>query len=462
MLSLDNAMGQNDVINFIEKTKRYLNDKSKFIQLIAEPKIDGLSIALRYKNGKFSLGATRGDGTIGEDVTTNLSTINDIPKNIPQLSKIDIFELRGEIYMEKKDFLNLNNLRKKDGESLFANPRNAAAGSLRQLSKEIVKKRNLRFFAYSYGELSKEIQFEAQSQFLEKINNYGFRINLEFKLCNNINDIENFYNKILNARNILKYDIDGIVYKINNFNIQNRLGFVDRSPRWAIARKFPAEKVTTTIKNIIIQVGRTGVLTPVAELNPVIVSGVKVSRVSLHNQDEIDRKDIRIGDTIELQRAGDVIPQVVSVDKKKRNKNAKKFLIPSIVKQNNEVLYQRSDHADTKYYTGADIVLHAFPDRPLKTYKKNDEVAVRCSSGTSLCKAQQLGSLEYFVSRDAFNIEGLGGKNLEKFWKEGFIKYPYDIFYLSKYKNKIINKEGFGEKSYFNLINSINSKKKFH
>ena len=431
MLSLDNAMGQNDVINFIEKTKRYLNDKSKFIQLIAEPKIDGLSIALRYKNGKFALGATRGDGTMGEDVTTNLSTINDIPKNIPQLSKIDIFELRGEIYMEKKDFLNLNNLRKKNGESLFANPRNAAAGSLRQLSKEIVKKRNLRFFAYSYGELSKEIQFEAQSQFLEKINNYGFRTNLEFKLCNNINDIENFYNKILNARNILKYDIDGIVYKINNFNIQNRLGLVDRSPRWAIARKFPAEKVTTTIKNIIIQVGRTGVLTPVAELNPVIVSGVKVSRVSLHNQDEIDRKDIRIGDTIKLQRAGDVIPQVVSVDKKKRNKNAKKFLIPSIC-----------------------------PCCKSKTYKKNDEVAVRCSSGTSLCKAQQLGSLEYFVSRNAFNIEGLGGKNLEKFWKEGFIKYPYDIFYLSKYKNKIINKEGFGEKSYFNLINSINSKKK--
>ena len=428
MLSLDNAMEKNDLINFMEKTKRYLNDKSKFIQLIAEPKIDGLSIALRYENGKFTLGATRGDGTIGENVTINVSMMNDVPKEIPQLSKIDIFELRGEIYMEKEDFLNLNNIRKKNGESIFANPRNAAAGSLRQLNKEIVKERNLRFFAYTYCELSKEIKFETQNQFLEKINNYGFRINSHFKVCNNINDTENFYNKILKARDTLKYNIDGIVYKINNFYIQRRLGLVGRAPRWAIARKFPAEQVRTTIKNITIQVGRTGILTPVAELEPVIVGGVKVSRVSLHNQDEIERKDIRIGDTIELQRAGDVIPQVISVDKNKRNKNAKKFLIPSVC-----------------------------PCCKSKTYKKKDEVAVRCSGGLSMCEAQQLGSLKYFVSRDAFNIEGLGGKNLKKFWKEGFIKYPYDIFYLDKYKNKIINKEGFGEKSYLNLINSINS-----
>ena len=216
--------------------------------------------------------------------------------------------------MEKEDFLNLNNIRKKNGESIFANPRNAAAGSLRQLNKEIVKERNLRFFAYTYCELSKEIKCGTQNQFLEKINNYGFRINSHFKVCNNINDTENFYNKILKARDTLKYNIDGIVYKINNFYIQKRLGLVGRAPRWAIARKFPAEQARTIIKDITIQVGRTGILTPVAELEPVIVGGVKVSRVSLHNQDEIDRKDIRISDTIELQRAGDVIPQVISVD----------------------------------------------------------------------------------------------------------------------------------------------------
>ena len=430
MLSLDNAMDQKDVLNFIEKTKRYLNDKSKFIQLIAEPKIDGLSIALRYENGKFTFGATRGDGSIGEDVTKNLSMVKDIPKEIAHLSKIDVFELRGEIYIEKDDFLNLNNIRKKIGKSLFANPRNAAAGSLRQLNQEIVKERNLRFFAYTHGELSKEMKFETQSQFLEKINNYGFRTNRQFKVCNNINDIENFYKKILNAREDLEYDIDGIVYKINNFNIQTRLGLVGRSPRWAIARKFPAEHGITTIKNITIQVGRTGILTPVAELIPVLIGGVRVSRVSLHNQDEINRKDIRIGDTIELQRAGDVIPQVISVDKTKRNKNAKKFSIPSIC-----------------------------PCCKSKTYKKRDEVAIKCSGGWSSCEDQQLGTLKYFVSRDAFNIEGLGEKNLKKFWKDGFIKYPYDIFYLHKYKNQIINKEGFGEKSYLNLINSISLKK---
>ena len=245
------------------------------------------------------------------------------------------------------------------------------------------------------------------------------------------NDVEYFYNKIEKNRDRLKYDIDGIVYKINNLNIQKRLGLVGRAPRWAIARKFPAEKGETQIKNITIQVGRTGVLTPVAELVPVSIGGVTVSRVSLHNQDEINRKDIRIGDTINLQRAGDVIPQVISVDKSKRIKNAKRFIIPSIC-----------------------------PCCKSKTYRKKNEVAIKCTGGLSLCEDQQLGSLEYFVSRNAFNIEGLGGKNLKKFWKEGFIKYPYDIFYLDKYKNEIINKEGFGEKSYLNLINSINLKKK--
>ena len=430
MLSLENAVNLEEIKKYIEKTLRYLKTKNQFIELIAEPKIDGLSISLKYKKGKFISGATRGDGQVGEDVTLSLRTINDIPKEISQLQNIEIFEVRGEIYMNKDDFLNLNNKRKKNNESLFANPRNAASGSLRQLDKKIVKERKLKFFAYTYGELSKKILFKSQSEFLDKIRNYGFPTNNNFKICRNFEDVELFYNKIEKIRGNLKYDIDGIVYKINSLDIQKRLGLVGRSPRWAIARKFPAEKAETQIKNITIQVGRTGVLTPVAELAPVLVGGVRVSRVSLHNQDEINRKDIRIGDTIKLQRAGDVIPQVISVDKSKRIKNAKRFIIPSIC-----------------------------PCCKSKTYRKKNEVAIKCTGGLSLCEDQQLGSLEYFVSRDAFNIEGLGKKNLKKFWKDKFIKYPYDIFYLNKYKNEIINKEGFGEKSYLNLINSINLKK---
>ena len=430
MLSLENAVNLEEIKKYIEKTLRYLKTKNQFIELIAEPKIDGLSISLKYKKGKFISGATRGDGQVGEDVTLSLRTINDIPKEISQLQNIEIFEVRGEIYMNKDDFLNLNNKRKKNNESLFANPRNAASGSLRQLDKKIVKERKLKFFAYTYGELSKKILFKSQSEFLDKIRNYGFPTNNNFKICRNFEDVELFYNKIEKIRGNLRYDIDGIVYKINSLDIQKRLGLVGRSPRWAIARKFPAEKAETQIKNITIQVGRTGVLTPVAELAPVLVGGVRVSRVSLHNQDEINRKDIRIGDTIKLQRAGDVIPQVISVDKSKRIKNAKRFIIPSIC-----------------------------PCCKSKTYRKKNEVAIKCTGGLSLCEDQQLGSLEYFVSRDAFNIEGLGEKNLKKFWKDKFIKYPYDIFYLNKYKNEIINKEGFGEKSYLNLINSINLKK---
>ena len=430
MLSLENAVNLEEIKKYIEKTLRYLKTKNQFIELIAEPKIDGLSISLKYKKGKFISGATRGDGQVGEDVTLSLRTINDIPKEISQLQNIEIFEVRGEIYMNKDDFLNLNNKRKKNNESLFANPRNAASGSLRQLDKKIVKERKLKFFAYTYGKLSKKILFKSQSEFLDKIRNYGFPTNNNFKICRNFEDVELFYNKIEKIRGNLKYDIDGIVYKINSLDIQKRLGLVGRSPRWAIARKFPAEKAETQIKDITIQVGRTGVLTPVAELTPVLVGGVRVSRVSLHNQDEINRKDIRIGDTIKLQRAGDVIPQVISVDKSKRIKNAKRFIIPSIC-----------------------------PCCKSKTYRKKNEVAIKCTGGLSLCEDQQLGSLEYFVSRDAFNIEGLGEKNLKKFWKDKFIKYPYDIFYLNKYKNEIINKEGFGEKSYLNLINSINLKK---
>ena len=328
MLSLENALNIEDVKKYIEKISRYLNLKNEFIELVAEPKIDGLSISLKYKNGKFISGATRGDGQIGEDVTSSLMTIKNIPKEVINLKNIDVFEIRGEIYMDKKDFLFLNKNRKLNGESLFANPRNAAAGSLRQLDNEVVKKRNLKFFAYTYGEISKEIAFKSQKEFLDIIRHYGFPTNEDFKICKNFNDIEIFYNEIEKKRDKLKYDIDGIVYKINYIDVQKRLGLVGRAPRWAIARKFPAEKAETQINDIKIQVGRTGILTPVAELNPVLIGGVRVSRVSLHNQDEIDRKDIRIGDTIKLQRAGDVIPQVISVDLSKRLKNSKKFIIP--------------------------------------------------------------------------------------------------------------------------------------
>ena len=430
MLSLENALNLEEVKKYIDKTLRYLNVKNDFIELIAEPKIDGLSISLKYRNGEFVSGSTRGDGQIGEDVTLNLKTVKDIPKKIDQLKNVGNFEVRGEIYMNKEDFINLNSSRKKKNESLFANPRNAASGSLRQLNKKIVEERKLKFFAYTYGKISKEITFKSQSEFLNILQKFGFPTNKESKICSNINDIEIFYKKIENIRNDLKYDIDGIVYKINNLETQKRLGLVGRAPRWAVARKFPAEKAVTQIKEITIQVGRTGILTPVAELLPVVVGGVTVSRVSLHNQDEINRKDIRIGDTINLQRAGDVIPQVISVNKSKRIKNSKKFFIPK----------------------------HC-PCCKSKTIREDGEVAIKCSGGWSLCEDQQIASLEYFVSRDAFNIEGLGGKNLKKFWKAGFIKYPYDIFYLQKYEKEIVNKEGFGEKSFFNLINSINSKK---
>ena len=431
MLSLENALNLDEVKKYVEKVSRYLNTKNQFIELIAEPKIDGLSISLKYEYGNFASGATRGDGQIGEDVTLNLKTIKDIPKNIEQLKNIKTFEIRGEIYMKKKDFLNLNEIRKKSNDSLFANTRNAAAGSLRQLDRNVVEERKLNFFAYTYGEITKEINFKKQSEFLNLIKVFGFPTNDLYQICKNFNDVELFYEKIEKIRNNLNYDIDGIVYKINDISIQNRLGLVGRAPRWAVARKFPAEKAETKIINIKVQVGRTGILTPVAELEPVYIGGVKVSRVSLHNQDEIDRKDIRIGDTIKLQRAGDVIPQVISVDKSKRNEKSKKFVIPNVC-----------------------------PCCKSKTDRKENEVAVKCTGGWSICEDQQIGSLEYFVSRNAFNIEGLGGRNLKKFWKEGFIKYPYDIFYLDKYKNNIINKEGFGEKSYSNLIKAINLKKK--
>ena len=419
MLSLSNAFEKKNMEDFLKKIDNFLNSKDQNVQLFAEPKIDGISATLIYEKGILIKGLSRGDGYTGEDILENLKTINSIPKKIETENFPDILEIRCEIYISKKDFNNI----KKD----FANPRNAAGGSLRQKDPRETKKIPLKYFSYGFGAVEPMI-FKKQSDFLKIIKEWGFIVNPLSKVVIGINEIENHHKKIDSLRSSLDYDIDGLVYKVNDLNLQKRLGNTSNSPRWATAYKFSSEKALTKIKDIVIQVGRTGAITPVAKVDPVTVGGVVVSNATLHNEDEIQRKDIRIGDTIKIQRAGDVIPQVVSVDNTKRDKKAKKFIFP------NRCLCG----AETKKEFS-------------KSTKKQDAVR-RCQKGYD-CKFTAKEKLKHIVSKEAFNIDGLGKKVIEQFWELGLIKKPANIFELDY--NKIKKLEGWGELSINNLKKAI-------
>ncbi len=419
MLSLSNAFNINDMEDYLKKINNFLNDKNFNIEIFSEPKIDGISATLIYEKGILTKGLSRGDGVIGEDILENLKTISSIPKKINNNEVPNLLEIRCEIYIGKKDFVSI--------KDKFANPRNAAGGSLRQKDPDETSKIPLKYFAYGIGEVDPMI-FEKQSEFLEKISKWGFKTNKLSKTLKGINEIEKQHSAIDQLRSSLDYDIDGLVYKVNDLKLQKRLGNTSNSPRWATAYKFSAEKAITKIKDITIQVGRTGAITPVAKVEPVTVGGVVVSNATLHNEDEIKRKDIRIGDTIQIQRAGDVIPQVVSVNTSKRNEKSKKFIFP------------------IKCLCGAETKKEFS-----KSTKKHDAVR-RCSKGYD-CKFIAKEKLKHIVSKEAFNIDGLGKKVVEQFWDLGLAKEPANIFDLDY--NKLKKLEGWGELSINNLKKAI-------
>ena len=453
MLSLANAFSKEDVSDFLERINRFLGINEKGdnadlplfsaaprqpkIELFCELKIDGLSFSARYEKGVLVQAATRGDGFIGENITSNIATINGFPHKLTTDNPPKILEVRGEVYMSKADFEELNKKQAQQGGKIFANPRNAAAGSLRRLDSKVTASRKLSYFTYGVGEVSDDFQCNAQDQLIEKFHSYGLRTNQsQSQLCSNIDQVMEFYNKVADTRYLLEYDIDGVVYKVNDFALQNRLGSVARSPRWAVAHKLPSEKAKTVIESITVQVGRTGALTPVANLTPVNIGGVLVSRATLHNYDEIDRKDIREGDLVLIQRAGDVIPQVLEVDLTKRKSDSKAFQTPQNCPS-----------------CGAQVV------------KTDDDVVLRCPNSFN-CEAQIRESLKHFVSKDAFDIEGLGKKQIDNFFSEGRIKNFVDIFKLEAREGQLDNgltpllqKEGWGEKSAQNLFDSINKKR---
>ena len=419
MLSLSNAFNRNDMNDFLKKINNFLNWNDRQIHLFSEPKIDGISATLIYEKGLLTKGLSRGDGIIGEDILENLKTISSIPQKIEEKEVPNLLEIRCEIYISKKD---LSKIKDK-----FADPRNAAGGTLRQKDSLVTSKIPLRYFAYGFGAIEPNI-FKLQSEFLEKISKWGFVINPLSKKINGIDEIEDHHSKVDLLRSSLDYDIDGLVYKVNDLALQKRLGNTSNSPRWATAYKFSAEKAVTKIKDIIIQVGRTGAITPVAKVEPVTVGGVVVSNATLHNEDEIQRKDIRIGDTIKIQRAGDVIPQVVSVDNSKRDEKAKKFIFP------------------TKCLCGAETKKEFS-----KSTKKYDAVR-RCFKGYD-CKFTAKEKLKHIVSKEAFNIDGLGKKVIEQFWDLGLINEPADIFDLDY--NIIKKLEGWGDLSINNLKKAV-------
>jgi len=423
MLSLSNAFNKEDMIDFIKKINNFLNLNNQKIELISEPKIDGISASLIYKNGILVKGLSRGDGVTGEDILENLKTIKTIPKKIFGKDVPNLLEVRCEVYIGKKEFSKIQNK--------FANPRNAAGGSLRQKNPNDTAKTPLKYFAYGYGAIKPAI-FKKQSEFLIRMKEWGFLTNPLVQVLNGIDEIENQHKKIEIERSNLSYDIDGLVYKVNNLSLQTRLGNTSNSPRWAIAYKFSAEKAVTKIKDITIQVGRTGAITPVARVEPVTVGGVVVSNATLHNEDEIERKDIRVGDTIKIQRAGDVIPQVVSVDFSKRNKKTLKFVFPKTCLCG----------AETKKEFSI-------------TTKKHDAVR-RCIKGYD-CNYIAKERLKHIVSKEAFNIEGFGKRVIEQFCDLGLIKEPSDIFKLDY--SRIKKLEGWGELSISNLKKAVKQSK---
>ena len=398
MLSLSNAFNEDDLINFEKKITNYLDKKINFNYSV-EPKIDGISASLTYKRNKLIYGVSRGDGKTGEVITENLKTIKDIPLEINHPTFPDEIEIRGEVFINKKDFLKI-----KDN---FANPRNAASGSLRQKDPQETKKIPLNFIAYTFGYF-KNNQFKYQSEFLSELKNWGFKINKDNRILKNINNLIKFHKLFESKRFDLNYDVDGLVYKINDLNLQSRLGFTSNSPRWAIAHKFSADYANSKILNIEIQVGRTGALTPVAKVEPVNIGGVVVSNATLHNEDEIKRKDIRIGDIVKIERAGDVIPHIISVDKIKRDKNSKIFTFP--------ISCPSCGSNTIKEYN--------------KITKKYDAVR-RCTNDSYSCEKIAIEKIKHFISKEALNIDGLGKKVIEKFWDLKLIKKPQDIFNLN-------------------------------
>jgi DNA ligase (NAD+) len=443
MLSLDNAFAEQDVADFVARIRRFLKlDENETIAFSAEPKIDGLSMSLRYVNGELIVAATRGDGSEGEDVTANIKTLKEVPHRLKGKKLPDIVEVRGEVYMTKSDFLKLNERQKEAGETIFANPRNSAAGSLRQKDASVTASRPLGFFAYAWGEMS-EMPADTQSGMIRWFEHCGFKTNPLTKIRHSVDELIAFHRDIEARRAKLDYDIDGVVYKVDRLDWQERLGFVSRSPRWAIAHKFPAERAITVVRGILITVGRTGTLTPTAQLEPVGVGGVVVSNATLHNEDYIkgiggdgeklrEGRDIRIGDTVIIQRAGDVIPQVVDVVLDKRPKDAKPYRFP------------KKCPCPLK----TDIVREA-------TSAGEEGARNRCT-GEFACPFQKIEHLKLFASRRAFDIEGLGEKQVELFFEKGWVREPADIFTLEKkHKKELLEEEGYGETSVRNLFNAI-------
>jgi len=434
MLSLENAFEDADVReffagirNFFRRTATEALVAEDVIEIMAEPKIDGLSIGLTYRQGRLVQGATRGDGVTGENVTTNLRTLATIPEVLAGKDWPELIEIRGEVYMERTGFFALNEERAAAGEPVFANPRNSAAGSLRQLDSTITARRPLKFFAYAWGEASAAFA-RTHAEALARFRDWGFTVNPRSRLCRGVEQALAFYSEIAADRAELPYDIDGVVYKVNDLALQERLGMVSRAPRWAVAQKFPAQQAQTVLRDIGIQVGRQGSLTPVAMLEPITVGGVVVQRATLHNEDEIARKDVRIGDTVVVQRAGDVIPQIVSVVLDRRPQNAQPYEFP--------------DHC---------------PICGSLAVREPGQVARRCTGGL-ICAAQAVERLRHFVSRDCFDIEGLGEKHITAFWQDGLIRQPGDIFRLDP--ATIMKREGWGELSARNLMAAIDERRR--
>jgi len=429
MLSLDNGFGLQDFAEFCARARRFLGRKEGTqFRLVGEPKIDGLSISLTYEDGRFTRGATRGDGMEGEDVTRNLRTMQSVPQRLKGHAPA-LIEIRGEVFLEKADFLELNEQQAASGGKVFANPRNSAAGSLRQLDPKITASRPLKLFAYAMGEASEAVA-ETHWDYLRRLREWGFAVNPLSKLLESEEEAEAFQQDIAERRSALPYDIDGVVYKIDDLALQRRLGFVGRAPRWAIAWKFPAQQAMTVLEDISINVGRTGALTPLARLQAVNVGGVLVTRASLHNEDEIARKDIRVGDTVVVQRAGDVIPQIVSVVLERRPKDARPFVVP--------------DHC---------------PVCGSLALRVEGEAVRRCTGGLT-CPAQAVERLIHFVSRPAFDIEGLGGKTIVEFYADGLIRGPADIFRLPEREEEIAEREGWGKTSARNLSRAIAARRR--
>jgi DNA ligase (NAD+) len=439
MLSLGNVFDDEGVRDFLDRVCRFLGLASADgLAFTAEPKIDGLSITLRYERGVLVQGATRGDGYEGENVTANVRTIADIPHRIAPRGIPDPFEVRGEIYMKRSAFQRLNDEQAGRGDRVFANPRNAAAGSLRQLDSSITASRPLKFFAYGWGE-APSLPADTQWGVYHALKAGGFPLNPLARLTHSLGEMLDTYRDIESGRAGLDYDIDGVVYKLDRLDLQERLGFVSRSPRYAIAHKFPAEKATTILNDIDIQVGRTGALTPVAKLEPVTVGGVVVQNATLHNEDEIARKDIRKGDTVILQRAGDVIPQILAVVQEKRVKGVKRFSFPTVCP-----------------FCGSHAVREVNP-------VTGKEDAVRRCTGGLICPAQRVERLKHFVSRNAFDIEGLGEKHIKTFYDEGLIQSPPDIFTLAardrRSSAKLAEREGWGKTSASKLFEAIEARR---